>query len=111
MNLQRVRELQREAEAERLSLGEISEIEAAFAEVPDHALRDLRENAMASDMLEEIADWIEFSAILAKNNIAQELASDEINKNYILAELEDIEKYIGTANQPSVRDSYQEARS
>ena len=107
MNYERLQELKIESEEERLSYGEIAEIEAAFAEVPDHQLRDLRENASASDMLEEIEDWLKFSAVLAKNNIAEELASSEPNINYILSELEDIEKLIGTANQPSVRDSYE----
>lgn len=107
MNLQRLHELRVELEEERLSYGEIAEIETAFTEVPDHALRDLRDNAMASDMLDEIEEWLHFSAILAKNYIAEELASDEPNKNFILSQLEDIEKYIGTSNQPSVRDSYE----
>lgn len=107
MNLDRVKQLMIECDEERLSYGEIAEIETAFAEVPDHALRDLRENASAGDMLEEIEDWLHFSAVLAKNNIAEELASSEPNINYILSELEDIEKYIGTSNQPSVRDSYE----
>lgn len=110
MNLERVNELKIEAEAERLSYGEIAEIEAAFAEVPDHALRDLRENATADDQLEEIAEWLHFSAILAKNNIAAEIASDEPNVKYILSELKDIEKYTGELNQPSVQDSYEAAR-
>lgn len=106
MNLERVNELKIEAEAERLSYGEIAEIEAAFADVPDHALRDLRENATATDMLEEIGDWLHFSAVLAKNNIAAEIASSEPNVNYILSELKDIEKFTGELNQPSVEDSY-----
>lgn len=106
MNLERVRELKIESEEERLSYGEIAEIESAFAEVPDHALRDLRENASADDMLEEIEEWLHFSAVLAKNNIAEELKSSEPNVRYIISELKDIEKYIGTLNQPSVEDSY-----
>lgn len=33
-------------------MGELVEIESAFDSVPDAALWDLRENAMASDMLD-----------------------------------------------------------
>ena len=110
MNLNRVHELRAELEAERIDLSELSEIEMAFAEVPDHALRDLRENAMAGDQLDEIEDWLHFSAVLAKNYIAEELASDELNKSFIMAQLEDIENYIGTSNQPTARDCYETGR-
>jgi hypothetical protein len=43
-----------ELNAERISYAELAEIEDAFSEIPDDALRDLRENATASDMLDEI---------------------------------------------------------
>ena len=52
MNLSRIHYLRGELDAEEISLEELSEIEAAFAEVPDSELTDLRENAMASDMLD-----------------------------------------------------------
>ena len=52
MNLSRIQYLRGELDAEEISLEELSEIEAAFAEVPDSELTDLRENAMASDMLD-----------------------------------------------------------
>jgi len=42
------------ADDESLSYGELAEIEAAFDTIPDSKLRDLRENAMADDMLDEI---------------------------------------------------------
>ena len=113
MNRQRLQELQIEAEAERLSYSEIAEIEAAFAEVPDHQLRDARENATADDMLEEIVDWLEFNAVLSKNAIAEELAdykkTGELNVDYILHQLRDIEAFTGEMNQPSVMDTYENA--
>ena len=46
-----------------------------------------------------------FNAILAKNEIAREIAkstTEGINVSYIEALLLDIENYIGTANQPTV---------
>ena len=58
MNISRLHYLRGELEAEEISLEEISEIEAAFAEVPDVELTDLRENAMASDMLNELENRI-----------------------------------------------------
>lgn len=47
--------LREAADDEGLSYGEIAEIEAAFALIPDERLRDLRGNATADDMLDEIA--------------------------------------------------------
>jgi hypothetical protein len=54
MNKQRIKELRTELEEERISQDSLLEIEGAFAEIPDSQLRDHRENAMASDMLDEL---------------------------------------------------------
>lgn len=54
MTTARLEYLRQEAEAERLDLVEIAEIEEAFSKIPDNQLRDLRENATATDMLDEI---------------------------------------------------------
>lgn len=54
LTAERIAYLRGELEAERIDLTELAEIEAAFAQVPDSSLRDLRENATASDMLDEI---------------------------------------------------------
>ena len=48
-----------------------------------------------------------FKAILAKNEIARELAKSTeqgISVSYIEHLLQDIENYLGTANQPSVKE-------
>jgi hypothetical protein len=49
-----------------------------------------------------------FNAILAKNNIAREIADCRagmlMNLGFIQHELEAIESYIGQANQPTVSD-------
>lgn len=58
MTPERLKELQVECENERLSTLEIIEIEEAFNEIPDEFLSDLRENAVASDMLHEIERWM-----------------------------------------------------
>ena len=54
MNRQRIKYLRTELKAERIDLSELAEIEEAFNEIPDDELRDLRENAMAGDMLDEL---------------------------------------------------------
>ena len=69
MELTRIIYLKGELENECIATNEISEIEEAFAKVPDDYLSDERENAMASDMLDvlesrvstverEIYDWV-----------------------------------------------------
>jgi len=47
---------------------------------------------------------LKFNAILAKNEIAREIATGELNVSHIESLLEDIEKYLGTANQPSISE-------
>jgi hypothetical protein len=54
MKLSRIKELQIESEHERLSMGELVEIQDAFELIPDEQLSDERENATASDMLDEL---------------------------------------------------------
>ncbi len=54
-----------------------------------------------------------FDAVIAKNEIAREIREyinapqgkrEPIHILYIISNLEDIEKYLGQMNQPSVRD-------
>ena len=54
MDISRIKYLRQELEDEVIDTVEIAEIEAAFAEIPDEELRDLRENALAGDMLDEL---------------------------------------------------------
>ncbi len=54
MDKARIKELRVELEAERIDMMELLEIEAEFAKISDNRLCDRRENAMASDMLDEI---------------------------------------------------------
>ena len=54
MTRDRIQQLRREIEGERISYGELAEIEAAFAVIPDEELPEPRENAQASDMLDEL---------------------------------------------------------
>ena len=54
MKLSRIRELRVEVEAERISYGELYEIQSAFEELDPATLRDRPENATASDMLDEL---------------------------------------------------------
>ncbi|HUG50145.1 MAG TPA: hypothetical protein VLZ78_04025 [Terrimesophilobacter sp.] len=57
MLLSRIKFLRGELEAEQISMGELAEIESAFEDVPDSFLSDVRENATASDMLDELEAW------------------------------------------------------
>lgn len=56
MNMQRIAELRDSLDNENMSYGELAEIESAFSELPDEALSDSRENALAGDMLDELAN-------------------------------------------------------
>lgn len=56
MTDERLQYLKEESKQERLSYGELIEIEEAFAKLDPKTLRDLPENAMADDMLDEIED-------------------------------------------------------
>lgn len=51
-------ELRESADDESLSYGELYVIQTAFATIPDEQLRDLRENATADDMLDEITAFL-----------------------------------------------------
>ena len=55
MDRETYRSLRASLDAESISYGELALIEDVFATVPDSVLRDHRENAMADDMLDEIA--------------------------------------------------------
>ena len=54
MTKERFDYLRDESNEERLSMGELIEIESEFDKIPDNELPDLRENAVASDMLDTI---------------------------------------------------------
>lgn len=58
MNLSRILYLRGESSADVLSYGEIQEIQSEFDKIPDSELRDERENATASDMLDELRDRV-----------------------------------------------------
>lgn len=58
LSLSRIKYLRECLEEEYIDLMELSEIEEAFKEFPDENLRDLRENAMASDMLDELETMV-----------------------------------------------------
>lgn len=59
MDISRIKYLRDALDHENIDLEELSEIETAFAEIPDEELRDLRENATASDMLDELEGRID----------------------------------------------------
>ena len=56
MDAARINYLRQELADECIDMFELQEIENAFAELDPATLRDLPENAMASDMLDELED-------------------------------------------------------
>ena len=54
MSLNRINYLRDEIEGENISWGELAEINDAFLEIPEEELPEPRENAMASDQLDEL---------------------------------------------------------
>ena len=54
MDAARIAELRAELEAERISMGELIEIQGEFEKIDPTTLPEPAENAMASDMLDEI---------------------------------------------------------
>jgi len=54
MDAARIAYLQDELDAERITYGELNEIETAFAELDPATLRGRPEDAMAGDMLDEL---------------------------------------------------------
>lgn len=59
MNSTRINELRHALELESISLFDLIEIEQVFLTLPDEFLRDERDNALASDMLDEIERYHE----------------------------------------------------
>lgn len=57
-----------------------------------------------SDRWDLCHDCRHFNAILAKNTIAEEIASDDPSMNQIYSALIELERYLGESNQPSVSD-------
>ena len=101
MNIERVRELRHELEAERISLSEIAEIEKAAV---DMRIRQTDE-MLSGDLLDEIESKIHFDAVLAKNDLARMVRDDKIEADRAVRfYLIEVEKYTGTLNQPCVED-------
>lgn len=54
LSLHRIKDLREVLEAEDISYGELAEINDAFLQIPEEELPEPRENAMASDQLDEL---------------------------------------------------------
>ena len=83
MDLQRIRELRAELDAEQISYGELAEIESAFEELDPATLRDRPENAMAGDMLDELESAFvrEYEAAVESLTRTQRKALDALHKH------------------------------
>lgn len=115
MNIGKIQYLRGELDKECIDLEELSEIEEAFKLIPDEELRDLRENATASDMLDEIESRVSKMERIIYDWVAENFGDNEafdpswdigllaerINsipltigtKDYILKDLLDGERY------------------
>lgn len=58
MELSRIKYLREELDGECIDLVELAEIEEAFKQIDPSTLRDLPENALAGDMLDELEDRV-----------------------------------------------------
>lgn len=58
MDISRINYLRRELQERRISQDELNEIEEAFDKIPDDELPDLRANALADDMLDELEEQV-----------------------------------------------------
>lgn len=58
MSINRIKYLRGELDDECIGLGELCEIEDAFALIPDEDLPEDRENALAGDMLDELEQLV-----------------------------------------------------
>lgn len=79
LSVNRIKYLREELEAECIDLEELSEIETAFEKVPDENLRDLRENAMASDMLDELEEFVTPLEWAIYDHIVENFGESEAN--------------------------------
>lgn len=77
MKLSRINYLRNELNNECIDTAEISEIVAAFEEIPVAELRDLPENAMASDMLDELESRISIVERTIWNWVLQNFGESE----------------------------------
>lgn len=77
MEIGRIKYLREELEAERIDLEELSEIEEAFSKLPDKQLRDLRENAMAADMLDELEEDLPEIAWIIYDYVCENFGDNE----------------------------------
>jgi hypothetical protein len=79
MDLSRIKQLREELDDECIGLSELSEIEEAFKQVPDNELSDLRENAMASDMLDVLEERVTPIELSIYNWVAEAFGENEAN--------------------------------
>lgn len=79
MEIGRIKYLREELEAERIDLLELSEIEEAFKQLvaDGFPLRDLPENAMASDMLDELESAVLDVAWIIYDFVAENYGTSE----------------------------------
>ena len=79
MSINRIKQLREALEGECLDTQEAIEIEEAFSKIPDSELRDLRENAMAADMLDELEERVSPFELAVYDYIVEHYGENEAN--------------------------------
>jgi hypothetical protein len=79
LSVNRIKYLREVAEAESLDLDELSEIEQAFDKIPQEELRDVKENAMATDMLDELEERVTPLEWAIYNFVVENFGESEAN--------------------------------
>jgi hypothetical protein len=79
MSINRIKYLQDAGNNESLDLEELSEIEAAFDKIPQDELRDVKENALAMDMLDELEARVSPLEWAIYNWVAENFGESEAN--------------------------------
>lgn len=77
LDISRLKYLREELDNECIDLMELSELEEAFKTIPDNELRDLRENATASDMIDELEDRLPELQKILYNYIEEHYGENE----------------------------------
>lgn len=79
MELSRIKTLREELKNETITIDELVEIEEAFNRIDPKVLRDLPENAMASDMLDELEAQVGLTEWTIYNWVKENYGESEAN--------------------------------
>ena len=79
LSINRIKSLREALEAEDISYGELAEINDAFLLIPEEELPEPRENAMASDQLDELEQRVTPMELALYDYILEHYGENEAN--------------------------------